>query len=209
MATDFEIFETYSGVVGIFLGQWGHDGVLVYRKNAGWVFCASGSREWDGIHQEVFRNYRADKLTQEQLSRLGIPMPDLEPYRGRPAMRWEDNFPTSVAADQVPAGVRAQLEAGPRSVNLVLLEDRYETSFGDGKFLYPQAAFWDKAAAEKYVDKIKRDETDPASREWYEYTLREIPLRIDPERGIVMHGADIGPYERFSVVDVVCLLQNS
>jgi hypothetical protein len=209
MSKDFEIFKTYDDFVGIFLAQRGFDGVLVYRDNGSWTFYANGSVEYDSYHQAVYRNHRAGILTREQLSRLGIPLPDFEQYRGLPSMRWEDNFPVSVAAAQVPARVRSRLEAGPRSACLVLLEDRYETALGDGKYLYPNAAFWDKSAAEQYVDEIKRSESDSAKREWYEYTLREIPLRMDPERGVVIAGLGPGPYEHFSIVDVVRLLEKS
>ena len=200
---EFQIFKTDGGTVGVFLGAMGCEGVLLSREG-GWGFHPAGSKVWDSLHQEAYRSHRVDFLKPEDLAAKGIVLPDLAQYRGRPAMQWHENFPAVMPADKVPAAVLRHLSGGPHPVFLVLLEDRYETGMGDGKFLYPEAAFWERQAAERFIADRKAHEKDPAKRQWYEYSLKEVVLR--------RAGAEVAaelrlePYQHFSVEDVVRLL---
>ena len=189
--------------LGVFLGDHGMDGVILHLKE-GWVFHAMGSKGWDMLHQEAYRNFRVDFLKPEDLAARGISLPDLEQYRGRPAMRWEENFPASMPADKVAPAVLRHLSGGPHPVFLVLLEDRYETGLGDGKYLYAEAAFWERQAAERFMAHRKVHEKDPAKRQWYEYSIKEVVLRRTGAE--VSAELRLEPYQHFSVEDVVRLL---
>ncbi|MBI5240738.1 MAG: hypothetical protein HY926_09720 [Elusimicrobia bacterium] len=199
----FQVFETFGGTVGIFLGEQGSDGVLLHGKE-GWVFHAVGSLAWDSLHQEAFRNHRVDFLEPKELKAKGLSLPDLGQYRGRPAVNWEDNFPARLPAAKVPAAVLRELGGGPRPVFVVLLEDRYETGLGDGKYLYPEAAFWERDAAERFIADRKANEKDAAKREWHEYSLKEVSLRREGDEAAAE--LRLESYQHFSVEDVVRLL---
>ena len=61
----------------------------------------------------------------------------------------------------VPASALAALRRQPGTsaeVHLVVEEDEYETKFGDGLFLYALAAFFDRAAAEKFLSELTKGE---------------------------------------------------
>ncbi len=200
--SNYSIYKTYGDVVAIFLVNV----VLAWGADRRWTFHPEGSTRHDSLHQEVHRNHHADTLTQEEFAQLGIPLPDVEQYRGAPTARWEDNISLSAAAFEVPAALRARLESGPSSAWLVLLEDHYETMFGDGEYLYPRAAFWDKVDAEHYIEDTRLAETDAAKRQWYGYTVREVPLRLDRARSAITIAQGPGPNEHFDIADVVRLL---
>lgn len=200
---EFQAFETFGGAVGVFLGAMGREGVLLSREE-GWGFHPAGSKVWDSLHQEAYRSHRVDFLKPEDLAAKGIVLPDLAQYRGRPAMKWEENFSAVMPADKVPAAVLRHLGGDPHPVFLVLLEDRYETGMGDGKYLYPEAAFWERQAAERFIAERKAKEKDPAKRQWYEYSVKEVVLRsMGPE---VHAELRLEPYQHFSVDDIARLL---
>jgi hypothetical protein len=61
----------------------------------------------------------------------------------------------------VPAAALAALRRQPGTsaeVHLVVEEDEYETKFGDGLFLYALAAFFDRAAAERFLNELTKGE---------------------------------------------------
>ena len=204
-----EIFETFQGDVLVFLGQWGSEGVLLHRAETGWRFFPHGSATWDSYHQETYRNFRVDALSREELEKRGISIPALEPYWDRPAVAWEDNFESAIALIEVSSIVRSKMERDDESVHLVMVEDTYETSFGDGRFVYPEAAFWDSSSAEAYLGRRQREEKDPAKAQWYRYYVKEVRLHVDRSHQELRADLSLTPYEHCSVKDILRLLAES
>jgi hypothetical protein len=177
-------------------------GGLLRRASGGWDFLPVGSRDWDAYHQEIYRNSRGERLDAKALAERGLTLPPLDEYRNRPAVSWEDNFPSEVELKQFPPAV-ARLLGNEATVYVVMLEDGYETSFGDGKFLYPERAFMDRAEAERFVEDKAKD-PDEAKRQWYRYTLKEVHIRV--AGGRAKAALDLQPYEHMSAADVLRVL---
>lgn len=205
-----ELFETDDGTVVAFADGAG-GGLLVFRAGSGWSAAPRGGTVWDAYHQLVFRQHRAARLAPEDLARRGIPLPPTDRIAATPAVEWRDGFAARLDLRSVPATVLDVLSSHPgreASVHLVLFEDLYETAFGDGRFLYPEAAFWDDAAALAF---LRQKETEEARRPRDEvgraYTRKVIRLRADASRGVLLAELGIAEYEHYSVVDVVRLLR--
>ena len=196
-----EIFDLDEKVL-VFLGQWGIRGLLLHRPDKGWEFHRSGSRPWDAFHQKTYLNFKASRLSREELEKRGIAVPPLEEYWDQPAVSREENFPSAVSLDDVPAEVLSRMDKDQAVVYLVLFEDRYETVLGDGKFVYSEAAFWDLASAEAHIEKKQKEGTKD-EQEWHEYSLKEIPLHVDRSRRELRADLDPKYYEYFSVKSVL------
>lgn len=205
-----ELYETDSGVIVAFLGSWGSDGLLSFHERSGWTFHPAGSVAWDSFHQDVNRNFKANRLTSEDLERRGIPLPPADQYNGTPAVAWKDQFNSEISLSAVPPGILDRLrEDGTRqrSVYLVLYEDVYETAFGDGCFWYPQGAFWTENDARNFLRlRLAKESERPANALGYKYTLKEIRLRADETGQKLAAALDVESYEHYSVDDVVRLL---
>jgi hypothetical protein len=161
-----QVFEADSGEFVIaFLGTMGCDGLLIWRGERGWEFHEAQSVAWDAQHQGAFRNSRAAPIAAAALKARGIPWPDPTAYRGA-ARQWKDNFASEVPFSAVHESVHmsahgsvlGKLAGGSAlPVHLILYEDLYETAFGDGKFLYPHAAFWSEAKAQELARQTPPD----------------------------------------------------
>jgi len=198
----FEAFETFDDAILVFLGTFGAGGVLILRDGDRWDFFGEGSAEWDDWHQGVYRNGRAARLSPAALAARGIALPALDTYRRQPPGQWTDRFPIEMPAGDAPGAVRTRVAAGPLTVHLILFEDRYETSFGDGKFLYPEAAFEDAGQAEAWVRAKVAGMSSPEERQWHAYTIKPVALRLDAARGLLVTDPQ-GPYERYGIRDAV------
>ena len=123
-------------------------------------------------------------------------------------MGWKDNFATEISVSAVPAGILARLKEHASqhlSVYLVLYEDVYETVFGDGRFLYPEAAFWDEDAARSFLRLRETAESKrPAGQLGYKYSLKVIQFR--ESQGTLAATLNIEDYEHYSVEHIVRLL---
>ncbi|MEW6279309.1 MAG: hypothetical protein AB1758_11840 [Candidatus Eremiobacterota bacterium] len=116
-----EWFETFDGVVVAFAGT----GVFALRGSE-WHYHPGNSREWDAYHQAVYRNHRAERIEPAGLP----PLPEVPEAR----MDWLDNF-TRVEDRSLRGPLHekvARAPGGRATVYVVLVEDPYETSFGDG-----------------------------------------------------------------------------
>lgn len=206
----FEAFETFSGTLLVFLGPHGSGGVLRLSQAGAWEFLPSGSVAWDGYHQEIYANFRGERLDETALARRGITLPPLSEYRNRPGIAWQDNFASGLPLADVPEEQLRVLGRGSFPVFLIMSEDAYETAFGDGKYLYPARAFRKRAQADAFLDDRRRESedptkaTDPAQAERYRYTLKEIEVTIDDER--VCAKLAIQPFEHVMLRDVLRLL---
>lgn len=207
---ELEFFSSDSETVMAFVAPAGVGGVLIHRKDSGWRFHPCGSLAWDGLHQEAYRNFKMDRLSAADLARLGVPLPAPELYRDKPAMSWQDNFERQMDLAKVPAKIRARLDKGSAQVFVVLSEDGYETSFGDGKFLYPDTAFWDEASARGFLADRQREAQDwkrapdPPKAQWYRYSLKPVKLRVSGDQ--LFLDMEAGPYEHVDIDKVVRVL---
>jgi len=206
---DYEIFELGFTII-VFLGARGDKGLLLHHQKGRWDFHHYGSIAWDSFHQQVYRNFKAETLSLTDLEQRGIKMPALGEYmQGTRGLSWTDNFSSEAPFDKVPAGVLRKLKSlsvDPADVYLVLLEDFYETSLGDGRYLYPHSAFWAKSAALEEVRRLQTEETDAAKREWYRYYVKEVSLSVDKSKKMITASLNIEPYEHYSIDDVLRLL---
>ncbi|MBI2266401.1 MAG: hypothetical protein HYU64_14750 [Armatimonadetes bacterium] len=209
---ELEFYELEENIL-CFLGTRGDRGILRSPGGGPWEYHPPGSLAHDSFHQQVYRNFKADLLTSKGLEERGILLPDTAAYEGSvQGVRWEDNFESEVELREVPPGLRPELGRGdgePLDVYLVLLEDAYETGFGDGRYLYPVDAFRTKGEAMEEVKRIEREEEDPAKREWYRYSLKRVRLTLDEARQRVVADLGIEPYEHYSIRDVLRLLVSS
>lgn len=205
-----EAFENLSGTLLVFLGQRGSGGVLCLSKHGTWEFLPVNSLAWDGYHQEIYRNFRGERLDAKALADRGIELPPLDQYRNRPALSWRDNFTSEMALSEVPPDLRRRLPSGAFPVFLVMLEDGYETAFGDGKFLYAERAYWSRVPAEQFLEDRRREAEnpaaakDPAQAQWYRYALKEIRVTVDGDR--VRADLALETYEHVSLDKVLRLL---
>jgi hypothetical protein len=205
----YELF-LLSDVPVAFIGTWGDGGLWRWLPATGWTFHPRESTVWDGLHQEAYRNFKADPLTLSELEARGVPPPPVDAHRGAPALAWEDNFRREMPLGNVPAFVRQRLGESERTVYLILSEDEYETRLGDGKYLYPEAAFWDPSAAQAHLARLQQASAEyrkePSRSLHYTYTLKEVRLRADPLRRVLAAELGLNPYEHDSIEDVVRLL---
>ena len=97
-------------------------------------------------------------------------------------------------------------------VHLILFEDRYETSFGDGKFLYPHAAFWDGEQCAACLRRLNEEEELKIAAGFYSlgyaFTAKELTLRLDLATQTVVADLRIGAYEHYDLNEVLLLLDS-
>jgi hypothetical protein len=147
----------------------GSDGFFVHhygdRGSSPWRYVVPGSIEWDDIHQDLFfAHHDLDSYPPEQAAKLP-PIPPVPSYK---RIEWKDNFDSkgSLLAASFPALAR-RIAGSPDSVVrfwFLLEEDRYETEFGDGLFLYFHGRVFDtEAAAREFVDQENKESEDKAS----------------------------------------------
>ena len=95
-------------------------------------------------------------------------------------------------------------------VHLILFEDRYETSFGDGKFLYPYNAFWDRERCDDCLRRLNEEEELKIAAGFYSlgyaFTAKEMSVRLDAATQSVVTDLRIGLYEHYNLNDVLLLL---
>ncbi len=184
----------------------GDRGVLTWG-GSGWTFHPRGSLTWDDLHQAVYRNHRATCLAAFDLANRGIPAPPLGLVpETQPNVTWEQQYVSQVPLDQVRPEVLQRLRASghaPTPVHLILVEDQYESTHGDGVFLYAQAAFWEAQAAAKHAQTLRTSQ-DPVLGNVYH--RKSIALRLDEGRGVLVANLNLRPGERCSLEDVLKLL---
>ncbi|KAF0244645.1 MAG: hypothetical protein FD180_2312 [Planctomycetota bacterium] len=198
-------FRELDGGLVAFIGVDGSHGVLQFREGQGWLLHAAGSVTWDALHQETYRQFRGDRVSAEEIRARGIALPEIPEADSLPPLRaWSENFRAQVPLETVPRPVRWRVEAasGTKRVYLVLEEDLYESSFGDGRFLYPVAAFWEVEEAHAFA--AAKNAGLANSRP--SHTVREVRLRMDHGRGELKAELAIEVFEHYSINDVIRLL---
>jgi hypothetical protein len=209
--TPVQVFETDAGdFVMAFLGAMGSDGLLIWRGALGWEFHEPNSLAWDSQHQGVYRNSRATPIDQATLGARGIPWPDALAYP-KTSRQWKDNFvsalPMSPALD---AALGALAGGATLPVHLILFEDRYETSFGDGKFLYPYAAFWDAEQCDDCLRRLNEEEQLKIAAGFYSlghaFSAKALAIRLDAATQTIHADLRIETYEHYDLNEVLLLL---
>jgi hypothetical protein len=125
--------------------------------------------------------------------------------------QWKDNF-----ASVLPMGpaLESALEAlaggATLPVHLILFEDRYETSFGDGKFLYPYAAFWEAAQCDACLRRLQEEEELKIAAGFYSlgyaYTAKQLAIRLDPATQTIHADLRIETCEHYDLNEILLLL---
>ncbi len=139
-------YECGANIV-VFCGTLGSDGLyrISSAGDSGWEFCPVGTRLWDWYHQAAFNAHRAQPTTVDDHPRLP-PLPSVWPPEA--SITVLDAKRRSVH-EQVGSAVWVAVEraGGKLPVTIVLKEDGYETSFGDGCFRDFHTACIDEAMA--------------------------------------------------------------
>lgn len=193
-----------------FLGAMGGAGLLIWRGAQGWEFHEPGSLAWDGQHQSIYRNSRGTPIDEAALVARGIPWPDAAAYP-KTSRQWKDNFVSALPMSPALESALGALAGGATlPVHLILFEDRYETSFGDGKFLYPYAAFWDGERCDACLRRLIEEEELKIAAGFYSlgyaFTTKELTVRLDAPTQTVIADLRIGAYEHYDLNEVLLLL---
>ena len=113
-------------------------------KAKAWAWLPFDSDDWNAIDQRILRQGRATQLDGPPADAPPLPQPDPTPYKRDPDSvgRWAQDVDLLQWIEQASSKRRV--------VYLVLQEDPYETSFGDGLFRDPVACMADERAAHTY-----------------------------------------------------------
>lgn len=135
-----------------------------------WTLLNSDYQYWDAVHQRIYRNFRADRISKEDLPANLPPPPDsippeaLNPPPPAPLKQF-------LAADYpVLNQYLHQCDGGASVYFLVLGEDQYESLQGDGRFHYPEAIFFDLVSATAFKQ---------APQSGYRYHIRPGLILLD------------------------------
>ncbi len=113
-----------------------------------WEFLHPDGARWDAVHQRVYRNFRADRISRDQLPpNLPPPPESIAPELLLPLSPPPEVF---LRADYPRLEKRLQERDGAIPLFLVLMEDLYESLHGDGKFHYPEALFFNEDEAFRF-----------------------------------------------------------
>lgn len=137
-----------------------------------WDFLVPESPRWDAVHQGLFRNFRGDEIVPDTLPAGTPEVPPIPPgpYPGPEAYLLP---PFPIPESQHPHVRDAIRSNGDRPIvaYAVLVEDLYETTYGDGLFRYLRKTFADESAARTYMDQ--------RAREMISYEMRKIAICIE------------------------------
>lgn len=185
-----------------FLGPHGAAGVWRNFLGSGhdWEFCAPESKDWDWYHQKVFRQGRAESCDWAEIADRLPPVPHGDPPPEKYHLR-EPPEPEALLA-QPGSTLSGHVAAadGRLPVYVVLYEDCYESSFGDGVFRDFDGAFPDESTARAYIA-AKLDQVAPDIR--VEYHVRPMHLEVK-EGSLVLNteGAELSPFDHFTLSQV-------
>lgn len=151
--SEVQYFQSEGKAIYASVGR-GYEALFKYadpaKPDGTWELLEYGSPRWDQVHQMIYRNGRLEEADPADVARLP-PLPPIPPRSDR--SRESYFLPEQpVRAAEYPA-LTATLRArgGSLPVYLVLLEDPYETSFGDGCYRDFEAAFLRRADAQRKI----------------------------------------------------------
>ena len=126
-------------------------------KSPKWEFIDPRGIRWDAVHQRIYRNGRADKISKEELPANFPPPPDAIPPEAIQLPPLPNEGPLLATTYPTVTNYLTTFEDQSVEVYVVLIEDLYESEFGDGKFHYPDSIFLDEATAQEYCNNLKTD----------------------------------------------------
>ena len=163
-----------------------------------WELIDPRGIRWDAVHQRIYRNGRADKISKAELPANFPPPPDSIPPEAinLPPLPKE----AQLLAETYPAVTKylGTLENKSFEIYVVLIEDLYESELGDGKFHYLDSIFIDQASAEEYCTKSKTD-TDA-------YHLRKCRVKLDG--AVILCQLSKQPFDHLSGWEVLKLMND-
>ncbi|MBI3915733.1 MAG: hypothetical protein HY322_01840 [Betaproteobacteria bacterium] len=185
------------------VGAWASNALFRLRKpligRRRWEFLTPGSPEWDAVHQGIFRNSRASKVSLDEFS---YPLPPLPEIPRGPFPEWQDYFAPQkpIRASKYPSVTEflKSRQGAPVTAYIVLHEDQYETAFGDGEFHYFQDVFLSSEEAQRYMDAHRG--------EWQQFHPRTMSVQLD-RRTLVF--PDFAPkrYDHYTPAEVLTALE--
>ena len=163
-----------------------------------WEFLVPNSPVWDAAHQGIYRNSRVTAVRAEVSAALP-PLPEIP--RG-PFPEWKEYFlpDQPIPAAKYPSVACFASSARQATVNLfvVLHEDGYETSFGDGEFHYFRDVFLVREDAQRLMDQ--------KHGEWERLHLRSMTLRL-AEGTFAFPEFDLRLFDRYKPEEVLAALE--
>jgi len=186
-------------------GHWGIDGIyrLFLGVGRGWEFCPHETKAWDWYHQLVLVRGGATPCDPWSLDESVPPIPETLPPPEQYIVRDPPEPEAPHANRGSPVFERvAAAPAGRLQVYVVLYEDRYESSFGDGIFRDFSAAFFKKQSAQPHIRR-KTKAVSRESRKFMEFHIRTVELEV---RGDVLdldkENAELSPFDHFTLQQV-------
>jgi hypothetical protein len=118
----------------------------------------------------------------------------------------------SLPLADVPRPLLARLRSLPGTrvaVYVILEEDEYESKFGDGRFLYPRAAFWGETAARAAMARMQSE--DAARRKEADvlgslYRMKTVEIVREEAHNRLVTAVQPDPIEHYSLADLLKLL---
>lgn len=162
-----------------------------------WEALVPGSPRWDAVHQGIFRNHRARRL-----SPAAVPgdLPPLPPVPQGPFPPWQSYFAPAEPIEAAQFPHVARLLSCPAGVEIaaVLHEDVWESSFGDGLFLYlvHTCLSWEEARAFAEAHTAQYDR----------YVIKPMQLKLSGDH-ITFPNFSLDAYEHCKQEDVLRLLE--
>ena len=158
-----------------------------------WKLLNTDYSHWDAIHQRIYRNFRSDKITKEQLPQHLPPPPETIPPEALDPP--PEPPPKAYRAEDFPGLTQYLMECdcdGTMAVFLVLMEDKYESSYGDGVFHYPETIFFDLERAREFQQDNDGD---------YRYHIRPGLIWLDGDN--ICAEVPGRTFDHFSIDDVL------
>ena len=137
---------------------------VLKEDNSGWDIIPRGSEKWNSIDQQCWKGHDIDESFGEGCSQKYAPdwlppIPSLEEVKAVKSVSWEDNFKGKgkYSADDMPNLAKSftELEITKRTLYFALVEDDYESSFGDGVFRYLKKVSLFRDEIVDYISYIK------------------------------------------------------
>ena len=105
----------------------------------------------------------------------------------------------SAIPPQLLAKLRKARGGHPVEVHLVLSEDDYETKYGDGRFLYLKAVFFDAASAKARKERLEKENLETLEKKkatvGYTYHLRTTRVILNEHRQEIMTESGYPPQD--------------
>jgi hypothetical protein len=190
-------------VVYACVGSMGINGMFRLRQlpagNSQWEFLVPNSPAWDWVHQRIYRNARVEEVRPDEFP---APLPTIPEIPSGPFPDWRSYFlpqqPIHASAYPRAAEFLKAQKDGMAAVFIVLSEDVYETTLGDGEFHDFDQVSLTEEDAQRHIDQNR-------SR-WNRLHLRTMTIRLDHE---VFVFPDFNPelFDRYSAEEVLRALE--